>query len=102
MPQTVHTLTSAEATKLIKRAPSKSQFRLHVRIDLPVGADQVYRGGASNYLKLTRADALRLVSPDTIPAGLEEKGARIRVSIYTSDSKIAYLAAKEPATYWIG
>ena len=86
-------LTPGEAAKLIRGA-KKTKFCLHVRVDTPIAGDEsrVFPGGLYSYLRISREEALRLVSEGVSPT-LEARGARIPIAL--SDSG-------ETRTIWIG
>lgn len=89
-------LTTAEAETLIKQASRRPgvRFALHVSIDAPIAndPDHVFHGGLRHYLNLTKRQALDMVR-NLLREGLEERGARIPISRYTSYGS---------TTYWIG
>lgn len=79
-------LTTEEAKKLIRNAPNGSSFNLTVRIDLPIAdkPDRIFPDAGATWLKLSRADALELVSK-LLPDVLQERGARIPIRSYQDD-----------------
>ena len=95
---TDHLFKREEAVKFIKQAKAGTKFCLHVRNDAPVDGDQgkVYPMGLCGYVRISRADAIRLCG-DFVSEALEIKGARIPVSVV--DGSVGSLRS---VTYWIG
>jgi hypothetical protein len=95
----VHKLTRADAVEMIKKAPTGTRFAVHIRGDAPVADndDQCYAGRFSSSISISRKDAMRIAG-EGITAPLEEKGARIRLSVYTWESG----TLGNRVTYWLG
>jgi hypothetical protein len=70
--------TREEAVRLIKRAPPKTTFCVHVSRDAPIAdkSESVFPLGLFTYLRITRKDALRMAR-DCVSDALEARGARI-------------------------
>jgi len=101
-----HQLTTADAIKMIKNAPNHSSFNLHVRVDLAIEGkpDRIYPGEGSTFLKLSRADALRIVSK-LMREGVESQGGRIPIRTYEDTSSRRKKGEWVEITrriYWIG
>lgn len=96
---TVHLFTRAGAVVFIRQAKAGTKFCLHVRNAAPIegNAGEVYPMGLCGYVRLSRAEAIRLCG-DFITETLEKKGARIPVSV---DSRLVSFG-KPIVTYWIG
>lgn len=71
-------LTTAEAVRMVKRAPKGTRFSIHIRTDLPVADEpnRYFPKGGAHYLNLSRSDALRLAQ-NLLSSILEAKGARM-------------------------
>lgn len=92
-------LTTAEAVKMAKRAPSGTRFAFSLLrdarcIDKP---SSVYRIGCSSYVSATRKDFLR-VAGNFLSDVLEAKGARIELRITICE---ATSYRPEQRTYWL-
>lgn len=86
-----YTIDAARA--LIKNAPARIKFALHVRVDAATDdKDFIFPDGCSTYLSLSRPQALGLVSR-MLSETLENKGGRI---------KITQIVLGSSTTYWIG
>jgi hypothetical protein len=101
-------LKTAEAKKLIHNAPSGAVFNLHIRVDLPVcdKEDHVFPRGGAAWLKLSRTDAMYLVST-LMSDELEAKGARLPIRTYQDtrlrrNRKTCQLEDAVRHVYWIG
>jgi hypothetical protein len=91
-------LTSADAVNYVKRAPTGTRFCLHVRNNAPVvdaegnATDRQFTGVCATYVKLSRADAVRILG-DYLSEALQARGARISLTDRTYDTR---------RTIWIG
>lgn len=95
----VHKLTRAEAVAMIKKAPTGTRFAVHIRGDAPVADndDECYAGCFFSSIAVSRKDAMRIAG-EGITDNLEEKGARIRLSVYIWTNPVL----GDHTTYWIG
>lgn len=101
-----HQLTTADAIKMIKNAPNHSSFSLHVRVDLPIAGkpDRVFSDAGTTGLKLSRADALYIVSR-LMRENVEAQGGRIPIRTYEDTSSRRKKGEWVEITrriYWIG
>jgi len=93
----VHFLTRAEAVKLVSRAPSGTEFAVHLRFDCP----RIMNGGhmlpvensGHSWVDVSRKDAKRIVS-NLIEAKFEDAGGRIRMKTIEDENS--------DRTIWIG
>ena len=93
-------LTPDEVAALVKKAPARARFYLRCQFDTPIaGSDnEVFRDAGRISIKITRAELLRRL-PESLSAGLVERGARIPVCKYTR----VYASNLQPyIAYWIG
>ena len=88
----------ADAVKFIKAAKTGTRFCLHVRNDAPIEGepDRVFPSGLSGYVRLSRAEAVRLAKDFMMP-NLEARGARVPISVHRSTT-----AGRECVVYWLG
>lgn len=92
---TDYKLTTEEAVKMLRNAPVKSRFALHVRVDAPIiGSDNhVFPAGCHSYLNLSRKESVRLAGA-MLSDTLEARGGRLPVTLRED--------AFGRRTYWIG
>ncbi len=90
--------TTAAAIKFIKNAKAGTSFYLHVRNDVPIDGEdgKAFIGCAGGYVRLSRAEATRIVA-DYVSPKLEERGGRVPINVNRYES-----ALKEHVIYWIG
>jgi hypothetical protein len=103
-----HILKTEEAKKLIRNAPNGATFNLHIRVDLPIEGreDYVFTKGGSSWLKLSRSEAMRIVS-SLVSEDLEKKGARVPIRTYEDTRLKRNMKTREYENavrhvYWIG
>jgi hypothetical protein len=93
-----HTLTTKDAVKFIKAAPTGAKFAIHVRIDLPVAGEEgvVFPDGGTGHLRISRKEAVSFVSR-MLSETLEKRGGRIPLSVHEYE-----VADRLYRTLWIG
>jgi hypothetical protein len=106
------TRSADEALKIMRAARTNAHFRIHVAIDAPLpDTDNMYiPGGFRAGVQVSRGAAEAFVS-DAFTARLTERGAALKISVYTGDRRTRWKrdgsAEREEygaprVTVWIG